>query len=246
MTAELPGQGGSGRLPVCARFGRLLAASAGARSRCRRRQANADGTCRRLPKSTGKPEADGTCRSVQVSPKYGSKPEGENGSSRRLWSFKSETPPEIELKPEVLVKDQSKRGSRKRESTEVCVEAGSAHRSRNLGFRCYCRLFSMLLSIKEHYSISKELSRGPYHICKIKCSRRIFRLSWFQLKGLLNNMLISIVQNITQQPETARELSPDLQKWVFSLNFWVELLFIPIINTTIIGNRWSVTCCRQN
>ena len=63
-------------------------------------------------------------------------------------------------------------------------------------------------------------------------------LSWFQLSTnrLFKNLLISIVKNKTQQPETASERLPELQSWAFSLNFWVELLFITIINITIIGN----------
>ena len=78
-------------------------------------------------------EAYREARSTRQSPKA-------NRSSRRLWSFKSEIPPEIESKTEMLVKDQSERWSTKRESTEVRIEAGSSLRSRNLGFRSYCRL----------------------------------------------------------------------------------------------------------
>ena len=113
LTAELSWQGGCGP----------PAAIAGFCPRCRRRPAN----------------AVGTCRSAQGSPKHASEPklEGEDRSSRRLWSLKSE----IQSKPEVLVEDQSKCGSPKRESKpEVRVEAGSARRSRNLGFRRYCPL----------------------------------------------------------------------------------------------------------
>ena len=56
---------------------------------------------------------------------------------------------------------------------------------------------------QQHNSISKELSRGSDRICNIEYSRQNFGLSWFQLKGLLKDLLISIVENRTQQPETA-------------------------------------------
>ena len=88
---------------------------------------------------------------------------------------------------------------------------------------------------QEQNSISKELSRGA---SLIEYSRRIFGLSWFQLTGLLEKFVDYImVENRTQQPETASELLPDLKKGAFSLNFWVELSLIPIFHTTIIGNR---------
>ena len=139
LTARMPKQGG--RLPVRARFRSPPAASAGACSRCRRRPAN----------------ADGSCRSVQ--PEARVKARRRRPKQSKTLKLKSEILPEIESKPKVLDEDQIKRGSTKRESTEARVEAGSSHRSRNLGFNaatveCKCQ---------EHNSISKELSRGSYH-----------------------------------------------------------------------------------
>ena len=73
--------------------------------------------------------ADGIHRNAQGSSKYATKPKGEDRSSRRPWSLKTEISLKLELKPKV--QDQSKRGSPKRESKpEVIIEAGSARRSR--------------------------------------------------------------------------------------------------------------------
>ena len=85
--------------------------------------------------------ADGTSRSAQGIPKHMSNPEREDPSSQRPRSLKAEILPEFELKPKLLVKDQSKCGSPKLESKpKVRVEAGSARQSRNLGFQRFCQL----------------------------------------------------------------------------------------------------------
>ena len=76
----------------------------------------------------------------------------------------------------------------------------------------------MLLSIVNVKSRTSELNferilkRILPFLQNVEYSRRIFGLSWFQLRGLLENLLISIVENITQQPETTNELLPDLKK----------------------------------
>ena len=57
---------------------------------------------------------------------------------------------------------------------EALVEVGILDFDANVDCKC-----------QEHNSISKELSRGSYLICKIEYSRRIFGLSWFLLRGLL-------------------------------------------------------------
>ena len=100
-----------------------------------------------LPAPPQPADADGTHRIAQGSPKHASEPKDEDRSSlRRLWSSKSEIPPELESKPEVLVENRSKRGlrgNRKRKSKpEVRFEAGSARQRRDLRlrFRPYCRL----------------------------------------------------------------------------------------------------------
>ena len=107
-------------------------------------QTPTSGHCRRppaLPAPLQPADADGTCRSAQRSPTNASKREGEDRSSRRPWSSKLEISPYLESKPEVLVKDQSKRGIPKCKSKpEMRVEAGSARQSRNLGFPRFCRL----------------------------------------------------------------------------------------------------------
>ena len=120
----------------------------------------AAGGCPSAPDSGARPQlvpaparcanADGTRRRVQGSPKHASKPEGENRSSRRLGNFKSEIPPEIESKPEVLVEDHGKRGSTKRESTEVPVEAWSSR----MQWVTHCTPW---------LSSSKQCSQHPIH-----------------------------------------------------------------------------------
>ena len=74
-----------------------------------------------LPAQSQPGDADGIHPGAQGSPAL----KGQDRSSRRPWSSKSEIPHELESKqPEVLNMDQSKRGNLKRESKpELCVEA---------------------------------------------------------------------------------------------------------------------------
>ena len=111
------------------------------------------------------------------------------------------------MKPEAVVKDQSKRGITKpklKPEVRVCklealVQVGILDFDATVDCKC-----------QEQNSISKELSRGA---SLIEYSRRIFGLSWFQLTGLLEKFVDYImVENRTQQPETASELLPDLKK----------------------------------
>ena len=116
-TAELPWQGCWGRLPVSALFRRQPAACLRQPAACLRQPA--------LPAPSRPGDADGIHPSAQGSPMHSSKLEGQNRSSRRPWSSKSEIPHELESKPpEVLNRDQSKRGNLKHESKpELRVEA---------------------------------------------------------------------------------------------------------------------------
>ena len=95
-------------------------------------QAPACRNCRHPPTVPAPPQpanADGTRRSAQGSPKHASKPEGEHRSDASTTlklelASKSENPSELDSKPDVLVEDQSKRGSLKRKSKpEVRFEA---------------------------------------------------------------------------------------------------------------------------
>ena len=77
----------------------------------------------------------------------------------------------------------------------------------------------MLLSIVNVKSRTSELNferilkRILPFLQNVEYSRRIFGLSWFQLTGLLEKFVDYImVENRTQQPETASELLPDLKK----------------------------------
>ena len=85
---------------------------------------------------------------------------------------------------------------------------------------------------------------GSYLICKIEYSRRIFRLSWYQLSTnrTFKTLLISIVKNRTQQPETASNFY--LICKVKHSHLISELIF-PIYLSLILL-LGSVTCCRQN
>ena len=179
------------------------------------------------PASSARANADGTRRSAQASPKHASKPEGEDRSSRRPWSSKSKISPDFESKPEEHVEDQSKRGSPKRKSkSEVRVEARRSRRS-----KC-----------QDHKWITKKVPRS-YLIRKIEYLHPIFGLSWFQQTGVLDKFVCWYLQD---QNSTTRKLQqenlPDLQSWTFWFNFWVEPLFIPIINMSIIENQSSVIC----
>ena len=89
------------RLREVARPRRPPAASAGARQRCRRHSA----------------DADGTRRSLKGSPKHASEPDGGDRSSRRLWILKSKIPPKPNRSPKLSSR------------TKASVEARSPNRS---------------------------------------------------------------------------------------------------------------------
>ena len=80
----------------------------------------------------------------------------------------------------------------------------------------------------------------PWQECKIERSRRIFQIEMVSKKRTFVKIcwLVSSGHELNDhcQPRTAKDILPDLQSWACLLKFWIELLFIPIMNITIKGN----------
>ena len=122
------------------------------------------------PKRTGKPEAHVRAR-------------WRRQKQSKTLNLEVQNSPKIKLKPEAVVEDQSKRGSAKLKSKpKVRVEAGSARRVGILDFNatvdCKCQEQNL-------GTLEKILKRILPYLQNVEYSLRISRLSWFQLRGLL-------------------------------------------------------------